>query len=263
MIDFRRAWVLAVPVFLGSAIAAGAQSTKRYHPLPAAFAGDWEGVDAKEPHPSLPADLKIEPAFDAADPLIVSHLTPWAREKRDATSYDSAPGSLCDPEGWFPFINYGYGFALLSSPGKITIIPVEPDTEGIRRVYLVANHPKTLTPTWNGNSIAHWEGETLVIDTVGYNDLSWLGDDREPHTTELHMVEQLRLVDAGKFLEITYHVSDPKALTAPYQLRRYFSRVNAPHVGAGPDRDDIEWVCNEDLSPFTREATKPPEDHKQ
>ena len=142
---------------------AAAQSSPLYRSLPSTFAGDWEGVDPREHTTQLPEDHKVEPPFDKADPLIVTHLTPWARQKREATSYDNAPGSLCDPEGWFPFINYGYGFAMLASPGKITIIPVEPDTEGLRRVYLVANHRTQLAPSWNGDSIAHWEADTLVI----------------------------------------------------------------------------------------------------
>ncbi len=260
----RRAWSVA-GVLLVALTSVSARAAKppvpgpddRYRPLPAAMAGDWEGVDLKTPDPSFPKDLHVDPAYDAADPLVVSHLTPWGKAKREATSYDNAPGSLCDPEGWFPFINYGYGFALLSSANKITIIPVEPDTEGIRRVYLTGSHPASMTPSWNGHSIAHWEGQTLVIDTTGYNSLSWLGDDREPHSTQLHMVERMRLVEGGKYLEITYQIADPKALTSPYMLKRYFIKFNTPHLGAGPDRNDIEWVCNEDLSPFTAEAQKP------
>jgi hypothetical protein len=226
--------------------------------VPGAWAGDWEGVDPKTPGVSLPADIKIEPAFDAADPLIVSHLNTWGRAKREATSYDNSPGSLCDPEGWFPFINYGYGFALLASPGKITFIPLEPDTQGMRRAYFVPEHPQNITPTWNGNSIARWEGDSLVIDTIGYNALSWLGDDREPHTTALHMVERMRLLHDGKYLEINYQISDPGALTSPYSLTRYFTKFNASHLGAGPDRNDVEWVCNEDLSPFSQEGKTAP-----
>ena len=251
MMDLRHPWKLALPVVLAFAgFVQAQQAGSGYRPLPPTWAGDWEGVDPKTAGDLLPQNLKVDPAFDAADPLIVSRLTPAGLAKREATSYDNSPGSLCDPEGWFPFINYGYGFALLSSPNKITMVPVEPDTEGIRRVYLAASHPARLTPSWNGNSIAHWQGETLVIDTVGYNALSWLGDDREPHTTQLHMVERLQLLD-GKFLQIRYEISDPGTLTSPYQLTRYFVRQNTAHLGAGPDRNDLEWVCNEDLSPFS------------
>ena len=182
--------------------------------------------------------------------MIKADLTPAAAARMNATDYDTAPGSLCDPEGWFPFINYGYGFALLSSPGSITFVPVEPDTEGIRRVYLREHHSKPLVASWDGDSIAHWEGETLVIDTEGFNDKSWLGDDRERHSTKLHMVERVRLVAEGTYLEIQYEISDPEALRAPYHLTRYFQKYVATHLGAGPDRNTAELVCNEDPSPF-------------
>jgi hypothetical protein len=229
---------------------------EKFRALPAAWAGEWDGPD--DATPSFGKGLEDTPAHEAVDPLIHSLLTPWGKAKMEATSYDDSPGSLCDPEGWFPFINYGYGFALLASPGKITMIPVEADTEGIRRVYLAAEHPKNLTPTWNGNSIAHWEGDTLVIDTVGFNALSWLGDDREPHTQDLHLVERMQLVHEGQYLRVEDEISDPKALTAGYTLVRYFSKWNASHLGAGPDRNMMELVCNEDPSPFAKEKKQTP-----
>ena len=82
---------------------------------------------------------------------------------------------------------------MLTGVAKIRIIQgLEPVTEGILRVHFAAEHPRQLKPTWNGNSIAHWEGGTFVVDTAGYNALTWLGDDREPHSTELHVVERMR-----------------------------------------------------------------------
>lgn len=224
--------------------------------LPPAWAGDWDGIGFLNNDPTFPKDLKIDPLHEQTDPFIVAHLLPAALAKREATSYDHSPGSLCDPEGWFPFINYGYGFALLASPGKITMVPVEPDTEGIRRAYFKPTHAKNLKPTWNGDSIARWEGDTLVIDTVGYNDLSWLGDDREPHSTELHMVERMRLIRDNRYLEVETEISDPKTLTSPYKLIRFFQKVYVSHLGAGPDDGSLELVCNEDLSPFSEEGKK-------
>ncbi len=190
--------------------------------------------------------------------MIHADLTAWAQAKTKETSYDSAPGSLCDPEGWFPFINYGYGFAMLSSPGKITLVPVEPDTEGVRRLYLRPQHAHPLRHTWDGDSIAHWEGDTLVIETESFNDRSWLGDDRERHSEQLKMSERMRLVGDGKYLEVKYEMSDPKALKAPYHLTRYFRKWVATHIGAGPDRNTVELVCNEDPSPFRQSETKTP-----
>ncbi len=228
----------------------------QYHALPQAWAGDWDTIEPNETESASMAPFKAQPPFNQADPLIKADLTPWAAAKMEATSYDSAPGSLCDPEGWFPFINYGYGFALLVSPGGITFVPVEPDTEGIRRAYFKPRHPEMVTPTWDGDSIAHWEGDTLILDTIGYNDKSWLGDDRERHSTALHMVERIRLMGDGQYLQIRYEMSDPKALKAPYQLTRYFHKYVASHIGGGPERNSPELVCNEDPSPFQQKDKK-------
>ena len=234
---------------------ASPSKTDRYHDLPAAWAGDWDGLRPATPDSTFPNDT---PAHKETDALIKSLLTPFGKAKMEATSYDNAPGSLCDPEGWFPFINYGYGFALLASPGKITMIPVEADTEGVRRVYLRAPRPAHHAPTWNGSSTAVWEGDTLVIETVGFNALSWLGDDREPHTTELRLVERLRLLQDGRYLQVESEISDPKVLRTPYKLTRYFSRYNAGHLAEGPYRGFAEHVCNEDLSPFLQDQQTSP-----
>jgi hypothetical protein len=228
-----------------------------YGPLPQSWAGDWDTAGPSKDASAFPKQFKVDPPFDQADPMIKADLTPVFAAKTEATSYDDAPGSLCDPEGWFPFINYGYGFALLISPGGFTFVPVEPDTEGVRRAYFKPQHTSPLTPTWDGDSIARWIGDTLVIDTVGYNDKSWLGDDRERHSTSLHMVERLRLLDGGEYLEIRYEITDPLALKAPYHLTRYFQKYVATHIGGGPVRNSPELVCNEDPSPFRQDKAQP------
>ncbi len=254
---------IAAAFFLALAIQLQAQSMQKnalsFHALPAEWAGDWDGLESLDVIPDDARTLKDDPSHEAVDPLIHSLLTPWGKAKMEATSYDDAPGSLCDPEGWFPFLNYGYGFAMLGSPGKITLIPVEADTEGVRRIYLKPKVAEQLAPAWNGHSVAHWERDTLVIETAGFNDQSWLGDDRERHSTELHLVERMRLLPGGRYLEVVDEVSDPITLTAPYKLKRYFVKYNAAHLGAGPDRNMMELVCNEDPSPFVQKAKKIPE----
>ena len=251
---------VAATFFFATVMQLQAQSlherTADFHELPASWAGDWDGVESLDTIPAEAQALKDDPPHEAVDPLIHSLLTPWGKARTEATSYDDAPGSLCDPEGWFPFLNYGYGFAMLGSQGKITLIPVEADTEGIRRIYLKPKNRAGATPSWNGSSVAHWEKDTLVIETSGFNDESWLGDDRERHSTQLRLVEHMRLLPGGKFLEVIDDISDPVALTAPYELKRYFAKYNASHLGAGPDRDMMELVCNEDPSPFIQSQKK-------
>jgi hypothetical protein len=96
--------------------------------------------------------------------------------------------------------------------------------------------------TWNGDSVGHWEGDTLVVDTTGFNDRSWLSSDREPHSELLHVTERMRFVAEGTYMEVVTTVEDPVALTSPYTYTRYHKKLPASTVS----RDN---VCNED--PFT------------
>jgi hypothetical protein len=113
------------------------------------------------------------------------------------------------------------------------------NTAGVRRIYLDRPHPRNPLPTWNGHSIGHWEGDTFLIDTVGFNDKSWLFGGMEPHTEEAHLMERVRLVANGAFMEINITVEDRHALTSAYTYNRYYKRQ--------PDTAEMpENVCNED-----------------
>ena len=76
-------------------------------------------------------------------------------------------------------------------------------------------HPKDLQPSYFGHSVGHWEGDTLVIDTVGFNERTWMSRDAIPHTEQLHLVERLTRTD---FATLKYEVTfdDPGAYTAPW-----------------------------------------------
>jgi len=74
----------------------------------------------------------------------------------------------------------------------------EDDIPSHREVYLDGRaHPKDPNPAWMGHSIGHWEGDTLVVDTVGFNDRSWLDGQGHPHTEMMHVTERLRRPDLG------------------------------------------------------------------
>ena len=86
----------------------------------------------------------------------------------------------------------------------------------MRRVYLNERHPAGLKPTWYGHSVGHYEGDTLVIDTVGLNDQTWTDRFGTPHTDQIHVVERYRLIDNGQVLEVRFSVEDPGAFNAPW-----------------------------------------------
>jgi hypothetical protein len=96
-------------------------------------------------------------------------------------------------------------------------------------------------PSYMGDSIGHWEGDTLVVDTVNFNDKTWLDQDGLPHSDQLHLTERMRRVDKDD-LEIQITIDDPKAYTKPWTVKLMFDEH--------PDWTIQESVCA-DFESFT------------
>jgi hypothetical protein len=172
-------------------------------------------------------------------PVIQSRLQPWARAKMEATNgIADDTGQICQPNGQIRATGFAASFLWLPASDKIVIVNGIPETTGIQRIYLNRTHPRNLRPTWNGDSIGYWDKETLVVDTVGFNDKSWLHSTMEPHTEELRWIQRVKRVRDGAYLEIQYTVEDRKALTSAYTYTRYYRRVadSMPEV-----------ICNDEL----------------
>ena len=106
---------------------------------------------------------------------------------------------------------------ILQTPGQVII--VYQYRNSVRHIYTDGReHPKNLELTWNGHSIGKWDGDTLVVDTIGLRDESWLDTGGHEHSTELQVVERFRRVDADR-LEIERTLTDPIALAKPYTTR--------------------------------------------
>jgi hypothetical protein len=96
--------------------------------------------------------------------------------------------------------------------------------------------PPDPNPSWMGYSVGHWEGETLVVDTAGFNDKSWIDTGGRPHSEALHVTERYRRRDFGH-LEIQITIDDPKAYTKPWTVTEVLHLL--------PDTELLEYVCNE------------------
>jgi len=77
-----------------------------------------------------------------------------------------------------------------------------------------------------GDSFGHWEGDTLVVDTINFNPFIWLNSKWAPHSEALHLIERYRLLEGGKYLELKMTAEDPNVLSKPYTYTRYFEKVN-------------------------------------
>jgi hypothetical protein len=94
----------------------------------------------------------------------------------------------------------------------------------VRWIHLNQEHPKNLKPSWYGHSVGHYEGDTLVIDTIGMNDLTGVDRFNTPHTTALHVTERYRMVENGLALRVDVTVEDPGAFTMPWHARAHYRR---------------------------------------
>ena len=167
-----------------------------------------------------------------ADP---SYLPPMQKiyEDRKLSSGKGDPEKLCLPNGVVRIEPLPY--KIVQTP-KLVVVLSEGNTHSYRRIFTDGRpHNLELEPnTWNGDSIGHWEGDSLVVDTVGFNDNTWLDSTGKPHSEALHVIERYRHRDVNH-LEIGYTLDDPQAFTKPYTFTRIFSRVT--------DRDLKEYFC--------------------
>lgn len=161
-------------------------------------------------------------------------LLPWAEavvRERVLNDLKEKPSARCLPEL--------AGFVALW-PIKIVqtpklLVTLNTDVIAAHQVYLDGrSFPKELEPTWQGYSIGRWENDTLVIETIGLNDKTWLNI--YPHTAKLHITERVRRPDLGH-LEVETTLDDPETFKAPF-------RTTIVNVFA-PDEEIEEYVCAE------------------
>jgi hypothetical protein len=178
-------------------------------------------------HPFVPNGTGKQPTYRIAD-LSNPNLKQWAKDimKKDndeviAGKIAFTPRQSCMPAGVPGFILYGGGSVFfLQTPKMVTMI-FDGDMQ-VRHVYMDAPHSANPTASWYGESVGHYEGDALVIDTVGQNTKTVLDAYRAPHSDRLHVVERWRMVDDGKTMEVLVTIDDPETFNQPWQgLRRY------------------------------------------
>lgn len=159
-------------------------------------------------------------------------MTAWAKAHY-GEAFDSA--GHCLPLGHTRNINSPFPIEIAQRPNRVIFLYEMNNV--FHHVYTDGRpHPKDLEPTWNGHSIGHWEGDTLVVDTVGFNDKTMLDTEGHPHSPDLHVVERLMRTDA---MHIAYEitVTDPQAYAQPWTNKRTFT--------LRPEWELMEYNCNE------------------
>ena len=136
------------------------------------------------------------------------------------------PRERCWPAGTPAFVlEPPFNFTVFIETAKEILI-VNNQGQELRRVFMNVAHTKTPKPSWTGESVGHWDGDELVVDTVGFNDKTFVDNYRTPHTEKMHVVERFRLIDGGKVLEDTITVDDPGAFNMPWTAIQRWNRAN-------------------------------------
>jgi len=171
---------------------------------------------------TLPGGLK-----NAGSPAAIE-LLPEAARQAKSIDLRQDPSKMCQPVGPFRM--------MAAKQTKIELVPVssmivmlfEDLSHGMMRtIYLKRGHKPKTEPTWLGDSVGRWEGNTLIVDTIGFNDQTWLNDGGAQHSEALHLVERIRPVLAGQYLEYKVTAEDAKTLAKPYSYTRYYKKLDS------------------------------------
>jgi hypothetical protein len=252
-----RLWALTFAVV--AAVAAPA-------PSPFLFAQAGTTNAAKAQTPSVPADLsgvwrRSRRAPDKARKYTIYELafsissekppmTPWAEEKFKANKPNVGPNAVSISESNDPILQCfppgvprvylvrGEPMEIANVSGRVLML-FEYD-HFVRNIYTDGReHTKDLPGTWMGDSIGKWDGDTLVVDTTGFNDKTWLDNDGHPHTEDLHVVERIRRVNHDR-LTIDTTIEDPKAYTKPWGGHAIYELKTGWNLG--------EMVCEDNVT---------------
>jgi hypothetical protein len=153
-------------------------------------------------------------------------------------THEAEPYARCKPGGGFRNMATPYGTDIIEVPEEQRIYIFQtggPHT--FRPIYMDGrSHPKDLDPSYYGHSVGHWEGDTLVIDTVGINERGWIDARGLPTTTQVHLTERITRMDYDTLrYEIT--IDDPGAYTAPFTTGMLMSFQT--------NRESFEFVCQD------------------
>ena len=167
-------------------------------------------------------------------------LLPWAKAEMARRDVTMEPHNRCLPMGVPRVTPFPWRMVQTPThrPATHIFILHEGNIHSYRQVFMDGRkHPPELDPTWYGHSIGWWEGDTLVIDSVGFNDKFWFDRRGHPHTEQLHIVERWTRKDLGT-MESRITIDDPGAYTKPFTLT--FTATLSP-----PGDELLEYICQE------------------
>ena len=186
--------------------------------------GQGRGAFSGPPFPGKPKESEVP-------------FQPWARalyRYRETNLFE--PHTRCKPSGGPRQFITPSGIEFVDMPDLSTIyIFDQAGPQTFHAIYMDGRpHPKNPTPSYYGHSIGHWEGDTLVVDTVGFNERFWMERQGAPHTDQLHLVERITRIDSNN-IKIEVTIDDPGAYTRTWTTG-FFIRWTA-------DDETMEYIC--------------------
>jgi len=256
--------VLAAPVLWSGTLRAQTSAAPEMSSKPADLSGSW-GLDNTKG--GIGQSISIaDPGGKMRGKEPDIPYMPWSLQKtlseKPPTGPDNQFNGTTDP--WINYCEPVGLFRVYMEPGRTKFVQT-PDAvyvlheveQEFRIIRLNSKHPDDPDPTYWGDSIGWYEnGDTLVVDTIGTNDKTWLDQLGHPHTDKLHLIERYKRIDATHMsLEAT--IDDPGAYTKPFQAHRFFA-ISKVAFMANP------WTCSvRENNEFYNNTYKPAEDPKK
>ena len=179
--------------------------------------------------------------YDVTQKLRPDDVQPWARALRFKRAQDfrkDSPLAHCMPVS-VPFLNFRGLSRVVQTPQLVVVLYESPNSPH-RTIFMDGRElPKDPNPTWLGYSVGRWDGDTLVVTSIGFNELGWLDVDGNPQTESLKLTERFHRRDFGH-LELDTTFEDPKVFTKPFTI--HIEKTLAP------DTEILEDVCENEKS---------------
>jgi hypothetical protein len=219
-------------------------------------------VTYEKDHPYVPNnDEGRQVTFRIAD-LTNPILKPWAIEKMREQNALAAAGkrafearASCRPGGVPGFLVMGRVNPLYFVQGENEVILINEGGPEVRRVFLNVPHSANPKISPYGESVGRYEGgDTLIVDTIGLSDDTYIDNYRTSHTTQLHVVERFQVAEGGKTLRVAIHVEDPGAFNMPWSARQTYRRTRTGTLQ--------EAVCAENNIAFDASVSEIPQADK-
>jgi hypothetical protein len=257
--DASIGWYAYNRIFIPPARGAGPVQQDPAHPY---VSNDEFRVTGKQPTAQL-ADLD--------NPI----LQPWARDvvrKRNALVLAGKPANpphaSCWPVGVPGFLLRPMTQAMYFIQAPKEVVMILASKVEVRHIKLTDKHSGNVKTSWFGESVGRYEGDALVVDTVGLDDRTWVDGFGTPHTKQLHVIERFQLIENGNVLEANIHIEDPGAFTMPWDAIQRFRQYEAAvrkmpieriaQLASAPEGPLTEMICADNPSSFFSDASALP-----